>query len=117
MEYLEFREFREFTRRISDIATDSELLELQLELCQHPDKGDLIQKTGGARKVRMRLPHRGKRGGARVIYYWQDVFGVIWLLKAYAKNEASDLTDKERKTISDIISEIKRGDYDQTKAH
>jgi hypothetical protein len=113
MELLEFREFREFTRTISQIATDTELRELQIELCQYPEKGDLIQKTGGARKIRMRLPHRGKRGGARVIYYWQDIHGVIWFLKAYAKNEASDLTEKEKKAISTIITEIKRGDYDQ----
>jgi hypothetical protein len=113
MEFLEFREFREFTRTISDIATDNELFELQIELCQNPEKGDLIPKTGGARKVRMRLPHRGKRGSARVIYYWQDSYGVIWFLKAYAKNEASDLAEKEKKTISVIIDEIKRGDYDQ----
>ncbi len=61
----------------------------------------------------MRLPQRGKRGGARIIYYWQDIYGVIWLLKAYAKNEASDLTEKEKRAISNIIDEIKRGDYDQ----
>ncbi|MDD5673845.1 MAG: hypothetical protein PHC61_06770 [Chitinivibrionales bacterium] len=113
MEFLEFREFREFTKTISAIATDNELLELQIELCQCPEKGDLVRKTGGARKIRMGLPHRGKRGSARVIYYWQDSYGVIWLLKAYSKNEASDLTEKEKKTISNIIDEIKRGDYDQ----
>jgi mRNA-degrading endonuclease RelE of RelBE toxin-antitoxin system len=113
MEFLEFREFRDFTRTISTIATDRELLDLQIELCKCPDTGDLIPKTGGARKIRMRLPHRGKRGGARVIYYWQDMYGVIWLLKAYAKNETSDLTEKDKKAISNIIEEIKRGDYDQ----
>jgi hypothetical protein len=113
MDLLEFREFREFTKTISEIATDSELFELQDELCKDPGKGDLIPKTGGARKIRMRLPHRGKRGGARVIYYWQDICGVIWFLKAYAKNEASDLTEKEKKAIFGIINEIKRGDYDQ----
>ena len=113
MEFYEFREFREFTRTISQIATDAELHELQIDLCMHPEKGDLIPKTGGARKIRMRLPYRGKRGGARVIYYWQDINGIIWLLKAYAKNEASDLTEREKKTIFNIIVEIKRGDYDQ----
>jgi hypothetical protein len=113
MEYLEFREFREFTRSFSEIATDTELLHLQLELCQNPEKGDLILKTGGARKIRMNLPHRGKRGGARVIYYWQDSYGVIWFLKAYAKNETTDLSEKEKKSISNIIIDIKRGEYDQ----
>ena len=113
MKFIEFREFKEFTRVISEIATDKELHDLQLELCERPGRGDLIKKTGGARKIRMNLPNRGKRGGARVIYYWQDDHGVIWFLKAYAKNEASDLTEKEKKAISIIISEIKRGNNDE----
>lgn len=42
-----------FTRQIKQIATDDELKELQKELIGTPDKGDLIQQTGGLRKVRM----------------------------------------------------------------
>jgi len=112
MKYYTFRELSSFTRVITKIATDEELQELQKELCKHPDKGDLIKKTGGARKVRMGLDNRGKSGGARVIYYWQDERGVIWFLKAYPKSETSNLTEEEKKTISIIISEIKRGNDD-----
>jgi hypothetical protein len=107
---MEFIELREFTIAFSRIATDKELEDLQSELIQNPSKGKLVAKTGGARKVRMRLPHQGKRGGARIIYYWQDPDNIIWLMKAYAKNEKQDLTENEKKELSYIISEIKRGE-------
>ena len=53
-----------FTRQIKQIATDDELKELQKELIGTPDKGDLIQQTGGLRKVRMAAGSQGKSGKA-----------------------------------------------------
>ncbi len=50
-----------FTRQIKQIATDEELRELQKTLIESPDKGDLIQKTGGLRKIRMATGNQGKR--------------------------------------------------------
>ncbi|MGB8479058.1 MAG: type II toxin-antitoxin system RelE/ParE family toxin, partial [Acidobacteriaceae bacterium] len=84
-----------------------------LELCKNPEKGDLIKGTGGARKVRMRRPGKGKSGGARVVYYWQDEEGVIWLIKAYAKNVKAELTAKEKKQIAVVIDEIKGSSYEK----
>lgn len=113
MDLIEFCELPSFTKTYHDIATDEELLELQLELCKNPGKGDLVKGTGGARKVRMRRPGKGKSGGARVIYYWQDEAGVIWLIKAYAKNVEAELTAKEKKQISTVIDEIKGSSYEE----
>jgi len=107
---MEFRELCEFTRVITEIATDRELYNLQLDLAANPTKGDLVSHTCGARKVRMRLPGKGKRGGARIIYYWQDSNDVIWMLKAYVKNEKQDLSQKEKKELCFMISDIKRGE-------
>ena len=56
-----------FTRQIKQIATDDELKELQKELIGTPDKGDLIQQTGGLRKVRMAAGSQGKSGSVRII--------------------------------------------------
>lgn len=66
---IEFIETPTFTRQIQSMATDDELKELQRTLIAQPDKGDLIQGTGGLRKIRMALGQKGKRGGARVIYF------------------------------------------------
>ena len=66
---IEFIETTMFTRQIKQIATDEEFRELQKTLIESPDKGDLIQKTGGLRKVRMATGNQGKSGSARVIYF------------------------------------------------
>ena len=65
-------------------------------LAAQPTGGDLIVGTGGVRKLRWALPGRGKRGGARVIYFFHGTAVPIFLLTAYAKNERSDLTQAER---------------------
>ena len=59
---LAFIEFPAFTRRVLEVANDEVLRELQNELMRQPDKGAVMQGTGGFRKVRMPLPGRGKRG-------------------------------------------------------
>lgn len=49
--------------------SDEELRALQLELLENPQAGALIPGSHGLRKLRVALEGRGKRGGARVIYY------------------------------------------------
>lgn len=44
----------------------------QAALMQSPKSGDVIRGGGGLRKLRWLAQGRGKRGGARVIYYFQD---------------------------------------------
>ncbi len=66
---IEFIETSIFTKQIQEIATDDELKDLQIELIAQPEKGDIIQGTGGLRKIRMAVNKKGKSGGARVIYF------------------------------------------------
>jgi hypothetical protein len=77
------------------------------ELRLNPRKGDVIQGTGGARKMRVSLPGRGKSGGAKVIYVYIEVYGVIFFLFVYTKNQQADLTDAQRKALRTAIQEIK----------
>lgn len=65
-------------------------------LSTHPEAGDLIQGTGGVRKLRWALEGRGKSGGARVIHFYYNADMPLFLLSAFAKNEKSDLTGAER---------------------
>ncbi len=51
----------------------------------------VIPGSGGMRKLRWAGKGHGKRGGLRVIYYWRDRKGEIWLLTLYAKNEAENI--------------------------
>ena len=55
-----------------------------------PVAGDLIPGTGGVRKLRWGLDGRGKRGGARVIYFHHGAAMPLFALTAYAKNERAD---------------------------
>jgi len=47
---------------------DDDLKELQEYLFENPSSGVVIAGTGGLRKLRWKVPGKGKRGGARVIY-------------------------------------------------
>lgn len=65
----------------------------------HPEAGDLMPETGGVRKLRWALAGRGKRGGARVIYYFHSERMPVFLLAMYAKNERANLTAAERQAM------------------
>jgi hypothetical protein len=69
-----------------------------------PTRGDLINGTGGLRKVRVGRGGSGKRGGARVIYYFYNAnFPVLMAL--YAKNEKADLSAREKREFSSYAKE------------
>lgn len=88
--------------------SDSDLLVLEKELLADPEVGDVIEGTGGARKMRIRLEGRGKSGGGRIIYL--DVFEHenLYLLFAYPKNVQEDLTPDQKKAIRKMIEAIRK---------
>ena len=103
---IEFIETPTFTRQIQAIATDDELNELQRTLIAQPDKGDLIQGTGGLRKIRMALGQQGKRGGARVIYFLATA-ELVYLILAYPKSVKDYLTPAEKATLITLTHQVK----------
>lgn len=94
-----------FTKRLRDLLDDESYAAFQRELADRPDMGDVIQGTGGLRKIRVASSGRGKRGGARVIYYHFVSASRIALLLIYAKNEKDDLDSEERKALKRIIEQ------------
>ncbi len=68
-----------------------------------PEAGEVIPGTKGLRKIRIAAHGRGKRGGARVIYYRFVDESRIALLLAYAKNVRDDLDADEKKILVKII--------------
>lgn len=87
---------------------DDDLFELENTLLASPQIGDVIEGTGGARKLRIQLEGRGKRGGGRVIYV--DIFEKerLYLLFAYPKNVQANLTPSQTSAICKMIVEIKK---------
>lgn len=86
--------------------TDVDLMNLQQVLLLDPQKGVLIQNTGGLRKIRIPLNRRGKSAGARVIYVDFVAFEKIYLIAAYSKSQKADLTNKERSEIRMLINSL-----------
>lgn len=76
-------------------------------LAYEPTCGDLIPGTGGLRKVRVGRGGSGKRGGARVIYYFHNAAFPVLLVALYAKNEKGDLSADEKKRLAALVKEIK----------
>ena len=85
---------------------EEERAELVLYLAYHPAAGAVIPGSGGVRKLRWALEGRGKRGGARVIYFYQDDDMPLFLLDIYAKNERADLTQSERNELRVATQQI-----------
>ena len=96
-----------FTRQASRIFTEDEKRELIDLLAANPHAGDVIRGTGGVRKLRFQATGSGKRGGARVVYYYLDEDIPLYALLAYAKAARTDLTPDERRTVATLAARIK----------
>lgn len=103
---VEFIETPTFTRRVGKLMNDDEYSKLQLALVGRPDWGNVIPGSGGIRKLRWAGSGGGKRGGLRVIYYWQTADQQIWLLVAYPKSEKEDLSYDEIKQLKRLVQEF-----------
>ena len=103
---MEFIETTGFSNIRENYFDDSQFHMLQLYLMDRPDAGDIIKGSGGVRKLRWGLKVTGKRGGARVIYYWITDSHQILFLTAYAKNEASNLSSDAIKAMYEIVKDL-----------
>jgi len=96
-----FVELPAFARYRADYLKDEEFRNLQDLLLHDPEAGDVIEGTGGLRKLRFGNSKRGKgkRGGLRLIYFWWEQGRQIWLFTLYSKGEVSDLTQSDKKSL------------------
>ena len=100
----EFVMLPEFDRKWKDMGlTDRELKALQEELTINPQKGDVMQGTGGLRKIRVAFEGKGKSGSARVCYVDFAVYERIYLITAYSKDEKDNLSKAERNEVKKLI--------------
>ncbi|HEX8419279.1 MAG TPA: type II toxin-antitoxin system RelE/ParE family toxin [Sphingomonas sp.] len=105
-------ETQAFARSAAKIWSEEELAALVDHVAHHPEAGDVIPGTSGVRKLRWGRPGSGKRGGARVIYFYYRPDCPLYLLLAYAKAQATDLSADEKKAVSALAAAIK-GTADQ----
>ncbi len=89
---------------------DDELSELEIFLCKNPNAGDVMEGTGGVRKLRWALEGQGKSGGARIIYLDIVFAKHIYLITAFQKNEKANLSKLERNEMKTIVTAIKKAE-------
>ncbi|MCI2293211.1 type II toxin-antitoxin system RelE/ParE family toxin [Enterobacter sp. I4] len=92
-----------FTEDVKTLLDDDEYHKLQVFLATQPDYGDLIQNTGGLRKIRWLSGGPGKRGGVRFIYFHRTREFEIRLLLIYRKGIKDDLSAGEKAILKKMI--------------
>jgi hypothetical protein len=95
-------ELPEFQRKALNLLTLEEKTSVINYLAAHPMSGDLMQGTGGIRKLRWSAQGKGKSGGARVIYYYHNGTAPLFLLTAFGKGEKSNLSKAERNELAQL---------------
>lgn len=94
-----------FTRRITDALSDDDYRLVQEALLRRPEQGNLMEGTGGVRKLRWSEAGRGKRGGLRLIYYWHAEREIILMLFLYRKSEQQDLTADQKRILAKAVQQ------------
>jgi mRNA-degrading endonuclease RelE of RelBE toxin-antitoxin system len=100
-----FVELPPFERIRKDFMDDDAYRQLQQQLMDTPQIGDMMEGTGGLRKLRQPDPRRGKgkRSGLRVIYYWWSGGDLFWFFTVYDKDQADDLTPAQCKVLKQLL--------------
>lgn len=96
-----------FQRQARDVWDDADRSAFVDFIARNPDSGDLIPDTGGIRKIRWRRQGSGKRGGARVVYFYHDAQMPIFLLLVYAKAQRENMTPDEKKQVRAMATTLK----------
>src|SRR5438093_1099812 len=105
---LTFVELPLFTSLVTQITDDHYFRQLQNDLLKDPEKGDLIPRLHGLRKVRMALAGKGRSGGARVIYLNLPQHHVIIFFYIYTKAKSENLTPDQDRRLRAAVETIKR---------
>jgi hypothetical protein len=96
-----------FIRRAGKLLSEEEHDELIAFLAANPEAGDVIQDTGGVRKVRFAGSSKGKRGGVRVIYYFLDEGTPLYAVLIYGKDEQDNLSASQKRVVRAFAEAIK----------
>ena len=99
----EFVELPPFAELWDELFSTEEFRDLQIFLIDQPKAGDVVPGTGGCRKLRWAAKGKGKRGGARVIYFLRIADDQIVLVAAYGKGERDDVPRPWLKRIKEVF--------------
>ncbi|OFV88557.1 MAG: hypothetical protein A3J75_04385 [Acidobacteria bacterium RBG_16_68_9] len=94
-----------FTEDISTELSLEDYRQMQLALLLRPEQGRVIAGFGGLRKMRWRRSGTGKRGGLRVIYFWEAESQTFYMLTVYRKSDQDDLSPRQQKILRRLVEE------------
>ena len=97
-------ELPEFLRKSDKLLSNTQMLSIINYLAAHPATGDIMQDTGGIRKLRWSAQGKGKSGGVRVIYYHHNESMPLFLLTLFGKGEKANLTKSESNDLAKFTS-------------
>ncbi len=92
-----------YLRYAEKLLTDGERMDVVSYLAAHPKAGDLMEGTGGVRKLRWARAGKGKSGGVRVIYYVHSDSMPLYLLTVFAKGDQANLSKEERNDLAYLV--------------
>jgi mRNA-degrading endonuclease RelE of RelBE toxin-antitoxin system len=101
-----FMETPIFTKLVTDLLPEDKYRKLHLALVLRPEAVKIIPGSGGLRKIRWKIDDSHKRGGLRVIYYWDVPIDTIYMLLIYKKSKQKDLTPNQLKILRNLIKEF-----------
>jgi mRNA-degrading endonuclease RelE of RelBE toxin-antitoxin system len=105
---LEFIHLHSFDQTAEELLDDDDLRLIQQALIERPLTGAVVEGTGGLRKLRISVPGRGKRGGARLLYLYVEIRTVIYLVIVYTKRKQADLTIADYRVLAELVKRLKR---------
>jgi hypothetical protein len=94
-----------FTKQITEFLSEEDYRAFQLRLVENPALGPKEPGTGGLRKVRIPAMGHGKRGGARIMYFWAVAKHQLLLLYVFPKGTMSQLTAHQKNILKKIVEE------------
>ncbi len=97
-----------FLQQAESIWDEGERQEFVDFIARDPEAGDVIPETGGIRKVRWRRQGKGKRGGARVIYFCRNARMPLFLILIYAKAQRENMTVDEKKQVRGLATVLRQ---------
>src|SRR5262245_28675944 len=101
-------ETQAFTREAGSILDEDEIEALKDFLSENPEAGVVIPNSSGVRKLRWGVEGRGKRGGARVIYYYYNSDAPLFLISIFVKAQRTDLDPQELKAAKQFAEAVAR---------
>jgi hypothetical protein len=110
MDMIQIKATPKFLQLTQKVMTTEALQELVDELALYPEKGVVIQGTGGIRKIRWRTgkDNKGKSGGVRVLYYYDKDMLIVLLITLFKKSDKENIDANEKAQLKKLLPELLR---------